>query len=242
MSEKSSNSLRSIRRCFQLLEIFDIEQKPMSASLIASKLESPLTSIIDMLKCVRELGYISYDSLTRTYFITPKIGTLGSWLIDNPLHSFNYEKLLENLRDETHETIGIFSQNGTQMVCLAEIGGLHPLNFRMSVGETVPLFQSAVGHAQLAHWKDEDITKTYLKSHKRQDGTELANILKKVQLVRETKYSTGYGLVHPDVGAIAVSLEVSPDCRVVLCAGGVVGRIKDNEKTFAKHLLSSAKL
>ncbi|MFC7290232.1 IclR family transcriptional regulator [Hirschia litorea] len=239
MNEKTPSSLRSIRRCFQLFEIFDAEQQPMSASVIANKLDAPLTSIIDLLKCISELGYISYDSRSRTYFITPKISNLGEWLIDNPLHNFNYEELLRSLRDETRETIGIFSQNGTQMLCLAEISGLHPLNFRMSVGEMVPLFQSSVGHAQLAHWKDEDIKKTYLKRHKREDGTKLANLLKKVKTIRETNYSTGYGLVHPDVGAISVSLEISPERWVILCAGGVINRIKENEAKFSKALLSA---
>ena len=239
MPEQSKNTMRSVRRCFALMELFDREQSPLSASEISNELAAPLSSTIDLLKCVSELGYFAYDSRARTYFPTARLGKLGDWMETNPLHQLNYTELMEDLHEASGETISVFTQSGSEMVCVASIPGTHRVSFNLEPGERLPLFNSAVGLSLLAEWDDSEIEKAYRKTKPGSKLPRLETLRKKITKIRSNGYASGYELVIPDVGAITATKAYGYDQCVVFSVGGLSKRVKAKEPELSKLLLKT---
>ena len=234
--------LRSVRRCFQLLEHFDGERRPMAPTELAEVLEIPLSSMMDLLKCLSGIGYLAFDARTRHYYPTLRLGLLGEWLVTNPLDHSSYLDALTSLAETSQETVGVFYQNDTRMKCVAAWLGSHPISFNLKPGDELPMFGSAVGVALLARWSDEDIEKTY-RRHVRRHGADgvpsLAECLADVREARMVNYAAGYDRVIPDVGAITAACPLTPDRWMVVSIAGVSKRIREHERDLAVLLLSA---
>lgn len=244
MAEKTTNKMRSVRRCFKMMELFDEEQKPISASQIARELDAPLSSTIDLMKCVGDLGYMSFDSRSRQYLPTSKIARLGSWLIQNPINLVDHEKIIEEIHGRTDETVGVFSQNGSEMKCIAAAIGDNPIAYNLRPDTSYSLFGSAVGTALLAQWEDSDIENSINKHNakRRKNLVDLKKVMRGVTGARKLGYAKGYNLVISGIGAIAAALPIMDQQWMVFSIGGPTKRVRDNETKIAEILLKALSL
>lgn len=235
-------TMRSVRRCFQMLEYFDQHRRPMSPTELSKALDAPLSSMIDLLKCLGSIGYILYDSRSRNYYPTLRLGLLGEWLASNPLYHASYHEMMEDLRETTQETVSVFWQNDTEMKCVASMQGPRSIAFVMEPGESMPMFGSAAGTALIAKWNDADIKKAYkrhVRRHSNEEVISLDQCMQAVQEARTLNYAVGYNMVIPDVGAITSACRVDDDRWMVFSVAGVSKRIKEREREIAATLLSS---
>lgn len=241
MATNVSSSMRSVRRCFRVMELFDLEKRPMAASEIARKIDAPLSSVIDLLKCISELGYISYDGRHRKYAATPRLGRLGEWLVSSPLNHINHTDILETLQQQTRETVSIFSLDEHRLTCIACLPGLHAMSFNLPIGEHIPLFGTAAGSALLSTWTDVEIDAEYAKWTRKGGKSDMLPKKRKagVNACRRQGYCAGYNLVIEDVGAVAMAVEVAADQWVVFTIAGLTRRIRENEAALAAALQKS---
>lgn len=212
----------------------------MSATDLAREMDAPLSSMIDLLKCLSDLGYVAYDNRSRTYHPTTRLGLLGDWLNTSPLDQSQYIQLMEKLLDQTKETIGIFWQNDTEMKCVTALHGTHPIAFNLSLGQTLPMFGSAVGSSLLAKWTNAEIEKTYQR-FKRQSSSKvlpLDTYMSSVEKARAEGYAAGYDLVMSEVGAITAALPINNNRWIVFSVAGLSGRIRQNEDKIAQALIT----
>lgn len=239
MVDRGGNSLRSVRRCFAIMELFDRERRPMSASEIARELSAPLSSVIDLLRCMSELGYLSLDSRGKSYCMTTRIGGLGAWMNDAAELVLDHTDFMEKLHQETQETIAVFWQNGFDVTCVSQLAGRHPLTFNLEEGSQLPLFGSAVGWALLSTWDDADIQKFYrrAKAQKIGDLPKEDALFENVNRARRDGYAAGYDLVIPSVGAIAGPVPAASGQWAVLSIGGLSSRVRQSEAKYAAALV-----
>lgn len=244
MSEEANNKMRSIRRCFTIMELFDDKRCPMSATEIARELDAPLSSIVDLLKSVSGLGYIAYDSRKRTYFTTPRLGLLGSWQNTNPINQINYEDIMNEIHAKTNETISVFLQNDIEMNCISTMAGTHAILFSLSENSKLPIFGTAVGSALLAKWEDADIEKLMQrvsrKSKSRISKNQKEKWIDAIESARSKGYAAAYDAVIPEAGAIATAVAAPGNQWVVFSIGGLSKRIKKEESKFAKILIDAS--
>lgn len=229
--------MRSVRRCFQLMEMFDEDRRSMTASDIARRIDAPLSSVMDLLRCLQELGYISFDSRDRSYFMTTRLAMLGNWMAESQVNEKSYRAIINELHEKTRETVCVFWQNNLQMKCVATIRGTHPLSFDLPVGNTVPIVGSAVGTILLAQWSDSEVSKLLKKAAAR-DDTDIDEkpLLRKVRKARKDGYCAVYDDLLPEVGAIAVAAPVIANQWLVFSIGGLSKRIKQDEKNIVDLL------
>jgi DNA-binding IclR family transcriptional regulator len=71
---------KSAVRVFEILEAMRTRGRALTASDLAQALGYPLSSAWALLRDLVKLGYLLYDTKTRTYFPAPKLLELGSWL------------------------------------------------------------------------------------------------------------------------------------------------------------------
>lgn len=211
----------------------------MSATELAKALDSPLSSMVDVLRCLASLGYVAYDPRSRSYYPTMRLGMLGEWLTTNPLDHTSFQHLMQTLRDSTLETIGVFWQNDTHMKCVAAVQGGHSITVSLKPGDNLAMFGSAVGTALLTKWTEEDIRKAHARHLTRSDNTipTLDECLETVALAREQGYAVGYDLVTEGLGAIAAPCAASAGRWMVFSIAGVSERIRARESEFGRALV-----
>lgn len=234
------NSILSIRRCFEIFELFDQEQRPLSASEIARGIEAPLSSVIDLLKSISATGYITYDSRGRTFFPTIRIGFLGRWLETSLLGDAALTIVLDQLRAATNETICVSAINDLDMQYLLVLPGMHAISLQAEAGQLSPIFSSAVGGALMARWTDTEVknfVKRYNTRRNPKPSVDEAATLAKVVGIRKRGYAVAYGTVDESVGAVARAIPLALDRNLVISIGGPLERIRANEADLATTLV-----
>jgi DNA-binding IclR family transcriptional regulator len=149
-------SVGAIHRSLEILELFAVEQIPLSVGEVSSKLGFPQSSTSVTLHCLKDLGHLIYDRRSRKFFPTVRVTFLGTWLQHRIL---NHRSLLEFMEE--------LARNSGHVVLLAMQNGLyaqymHIVSARSSrVGQKPgllrPICRSAVGKVLLSSKDDQEI-------------------------------------------------------------------------------------
>ncbi len=234
-----NDNVKSVTRVFEILECFEQERRPLSATTIARALSYPQSSTQAALKTIVSAGYLTYDSQVRAYFPTPKILLKTSWLADT---NSSLLDAMEELRNMTGETVTLSCYRNTDMQVVQLILGSHPIALTLNPGDRIPLFTSAVGLAFLADQTDALIKRLIRRARKlaarnSAPAIEPAVVKDAVKAVRERGAAVGYGLVLEGVGAIAGAIRCPiSGATYVLSVGGPDTRIAERENEIVKAL------
>jgi len=60
-------TVKSARRVLEIFEYFAVTHAPVTLKELSTRLGYPLSSTSQLLKSLQALGYLRYDSATRTY-------------------------------------------------------------------------------------------------------------------------------------------------------------------------------
>jgi DNA-binding IclR family transcriptional regulator len=145
----------SSHRALEVLELFSVEQRPLTVSAVAAALEYPQSSTSVLLQQLAQLGYLHHDRSARTYQPTIRVMFLGVWLHHRLLHEGNLARLAEALAKASGRLVRLAMQNGLYVQYIrTELG--RALDVDLRPGQQRSLCRSAVGKALLtAKTKDE---------------------------------------------------------------------------------------
>ena len=234
-----ADNVKSVTRVFQVLECFEEERRPLTATTVARALSYPQSSTQAVLKTMVNVGYLTYDSRIRAYFPTPKVLLKTSWLRDS--NSILLDAM-EDLRDMTGETVTLCSYRNTDMQIVQLVQGKHPISLTLQPGDRIDLFTSTVGHAFLADQTDELVERLIkrrqkLAARKQARAIKPSEVRKAVEAVRSRGVAVGYGLVLSGVGAIAAAIRCPVSgASYVLCVGGPEARLAAQENQIVDAL------
>ena len=89
--------VKSVGRVFAVLELFRECRESLNSNSVAEALGYPKSSTIVLLKSMAELGYLAFDHKSKSYFPTPKVSDLGSWLSPELLRGGVVDLVMERL-------------------------------------------------------------------------------------------------------------------------------------------------
>ncbi|MBP6514739.1 MAG: IclR family transcriptional regulator [Steroidobacteraceae bacterium] len=244
MAIESDEVVKSVGRVFEVLELFDEHQGPLTATQVERSLGFPQSSTLALLKSMVRLGYLSFDRMGRQYLPTLRVATLGRWLERSFQSEGRLRALLDEVRQATGETVCISCQNDLHMQLLQVELGIHPLIFSIPRGMIIPLFQSAIGLTALSGLSDAEITRMAQRLNRRTRKRELkVNLelaLKQIDKVRTRGYCVGYGMSVKGIGAIAFLIPSEDRAQpIVLSVAGPTDRIAPNEAEIVAHAQSA---
>ena len=230
----TSNVVKSVGRVLSLLELFRKEQAPLTATEICKSLKYPKSSADALLKSMVHLGYFSLDAQTLRYFPSLRVTQLGDWLPSMLYGSGETLKMLQELHRQTGETVSLLMPNGLEMQFVTVLPGTYPISLNVQEGYSLPIFETAVGIAQLATRTDSGIEKLVKRNNRDASRIapriDLAILMNKIQSARSVGFAVIYDRVLNDTGAIAMALPVGLlDMAMVVGVGGLSERIKTNE-------------
>ncbi|MDB1552670.1 IclR family transcriptional regulator [Latilactobacillus sakei] len=177
----------------QILDYLMDQPAGQTLKEISDGLQSTKSTTLKVLATMCELNLLWRSENDKRYF-------LGSELIgygQKALSEFDIKNIavpyLQELRDETGETVHLGIHAGDFVVFLEKLESPHSVNLKSKVGGKLNLFSSAMGKAFLATMPDEQVTAylervalTALTTHTITDPSELQ---KQINQVRERHYS-----------------------------------------------------
>lgn len=244
----SDQVVKSVGRVFQVLELFDEVQKPLTARDVGRVLNYPASSALALLKSMVTLGYLAFDRAELVYAPTLRVAALGRW-IDAALYKHgSLTDLLESVRHDTGHAVTLSVQNDLEMQCIHVVHGV-PFGLTVKPGDTIPLFRSANGLAALSSRPDSEIAKFVKRFNRRarppEQKIDLAHLMSRILRVRMQGFTAGYDLFYPGVGTIAFPFVANfARSPVVLAVTGLSAELKKNEARIVgavREILSTSR-
>jgi len=201
------------RSLTRLLGLFDALAKSSNGLTLAelnSLLESPKSSLLNLLRPLVAEGYLNYDN--GRYQLGPKIFRLAGnimsvWNFSNVIRPY-----LEELAQRSHESVyvGVLDRVGKTITYVDSIDSPHVVRYSMPIGGVRPLYCTAAGRILLA-FADQKFQEEYLRTTKLEAQTERTVTTRKglraeLDKVVSTRVSVSIGEMFPESAAIAAPI------------------------------------
>jgi DNA-binding IclR family transcriptional regulator len=235
--------VKSAGRALQVFEYFDEIQRDAKVQEISTRLSMPQSSTSVLLKCLVQMGYLEYDSHRRSFFPSPRVALMGTWINKGPIRNGSLMRMMEELAEKTGETVLLATRNGIYSHYIRVVQTKTSSRFHVPLDARRPATWSATGFALLCHERDELIRSLCQRTNSEaKDGQPLVQfkqVQANVQSTRRAGYFFSKELVTPGTGAIAIPLPKGIDWRDRPLAIGVSGPLNDfagREKTIVKQM------
>jgi DNA-binding IclR family transcriptional regulator len=201
--------IKTAGRVFEVLEYLREVRRPVTVREISEKLTYPLSSAQVLLKSIATLGYLRYDSALRAYLATPRLASIGDWVMDT---MFQGGRVLDTLAEIAHKTgftaiLGVENDIYAQYVHVI-LGG-RAVQFNVQPGSRRLLCMSGMGWALLAAGSDEHVSRAVHRSNLRlQAGGQTVDadfVMARVEETRRQGYAFSKGVVTEGIGIVAVA-------------------------------------
>jgi DNA-binding IclR family transcriptional regulator len=207
----------------EIFEFFARFRQPARGFEIASFLAIPKSSANGLLKTLVDTGYLTFNDKSKAYFPSFRMVRFGSWLSSFYFGPDRLIALIEELREESGESVGVTIQNGLYMQFVASLPKQREV---FAEGRKLPIFTSASGGALLTTLRDAEIAQLVRRASRAVPHAErlalIDDTLDRIRMFREKGYAVNGSppwTVKPS--AIAVALPRQPDnAPLILSLGG----------------------
>lgn len=239
--------IKSVRRIFEILELFNEERRPLGAKEIADRLGYPLMSAHALLKSMHHLGYADFDAPKWTYTPSRAFMDVLDWARDFLDREVDIIDFMAAINRETKETINLSRRSNAQVKILHGLETLQPIGVSVTVGTEMPVTQCLTGLTSLACLRSDELG-AFLNRLKKTDPKQArgfrADLFDDVAAELETYGTVARGdLFVEGIGAVCMPISAKTTGETLIV--GIVGpsdRIRQNElqhRRALKRLVSS---
>ena len=238
--------VKSVGRVFEIMEMFDDVQTPLSATQIARALNLPQSSVVAVLKSMTTLGYLAFDKLDRRYLPTVRLALLGQWLVESIGPDGRLMHLINDISIATQETVSLSVQSDLYSQFIRVEPGRKPLTLSVKAGDKLPLLQSINGLVALSGRSDADIRSYIERANKRtrdvSERRDVGAVLGIINAYRVQGYGYGSAQAARGIAALAWLLPALPGGRrTVLSVAGAEASIEEYKDDIVEKVTSLLK-
>lgn len=202
--------IRAVDRALSALAVLLKADESLTATEIAERIGLVPSTTFRLLVTLELHRFLERESETGRYRLGIACLELGSrYLAANDIRA-RALPVLETLRDEFGETVHLTTLDGSEVVYLEKLEGLHPIGFMSSrVGGRAPAYCTGVGKAMLAYVPEEELRDHLPDRLHRFTGntiTDLDLLLEDLAVVRDRGYATDNQEHEEGVKCVAVPL------------------------------------
>ena len=156
-SSSDKSQIQSLAKGFRVLEAFSAEDRELTLSEIAGRVELDPGTVFRILNTLTTLGYLDRVSGTKRFRLTLKVLDLGFHAIARTELRDLARPILRPLVGQVNEAASLATLEGDDVVYLERVhAGLVRLGVDTRIGSRLPAYYTALGHAILAHLPRED--------------------------------------------------------------------------------------
>ena len=214
--------IKTAGRVFEVLEYLREVRRPVTVREISERLAYPLSSAQVLLKSIATLGYLRYDPSVRAYLASPRLASVGDWVLDT---MFQGAQVLDALAEISHEsgfTAILAVENDIYAQYVHVILGSGAIQFNAQPGTRRLVCMSGMGWALLAANTDEHVERAIHRSNTRlQPGGQTIDgtlVRARVAETRQQGYAFSKGTVTEGVGIVALASQ-APDVGAQFAVG-----------------------
>lgn len=212
--EARTKGPKAIGRVFDLLKLLAGRQGGLGLAEISAALGVPKSTMIDTLRGLCELHYLSHRE--GRYRLGPTAYHFASRIVANWSAPEMIREQVRKLGKETRESVGfaIADWDIGQAFYTEAFNSPQPVRYSMQAGLHAPLYASAAGRVLLAYASPERIDAYLARAHLKPltggTRTSPAAIRDNLTLIRQQGYCASFGEMLSDTAAIAVPIS-GPD-------------------------------
>lgn len=226
-----SSTSQSVGRTIKLFQTFSKERRALTSQEIAAFIEAPRSSSAALLKTLSDLGMVSIDRRTATYFPTARFAELGAWIADGSIYPQGLLDGLKRLAAVTGETVTLGAYNDLEIELVRVERSEQAISFSAERGQKLPLWGSGAGTAFLSRLDNSQIRTLYRRCADRKmispKTQSLEDVLDAVEIARRNGFAIAEGAVFPDASAVSIATDIEANMRpLVVSVAGPTTRIK----------------
>jgi IclR family transcriptional regulator, pca regulon regulatory protein len=198
--------MTSLARGLAVLRCFAGVQRPMTIAQASRLTGLSRPAVKRCLHTLVRLGYAAQDG--ANYALRPKVLALGYAFLSSSTLSMRAQPLLDQLRDELHEScsLGVVEEDEVYYVARAEVSRI--MSIALRAGSRLPLYCTSMGRVLLAGWprdaQEAYLRRTDLVARTARTQTEPADLLALFDHVAEEGYAIVDQELEPGLRSIAV--------------------------------------
>ncbi|WP_420392663.1 IclR family transcriptional regulator [Acuticoccus sp.] len=204
------SAVKSAGRVLDILELFEAEQRPLRVSEIVAALNLPQSSVSMLVKTMRQMGYIDFDPVARTYRPSVRLAFLGHWAVGPRGTTERINATMRALSEATGESVLLGRQVGINMQYLSVIESRQLLRFSLHPGLVRTSFHTGIGIAILSRRPDDEVRRLVTRYNaERAEGAPSISeawVAGELQRARADGFYQSHGMMTPGAGVIAVPL------------------------------------
>lgn len=186
--------IRTLERAFTILRTFLTAEEELTAAEIGKRAGLDPSTTFRMLTALEDEGLVERDPSTGKYGLGIACLELGSKFIERN----NLRKLalraLQSLRDEYGETAHLCVLDGSEIVYVEKLAGLHPIGLLSShVGGRAPSHCTGVGKVLLAFLPEGELARRFprqrLERYTEATITDMRTLRTELEDIRNTGYA-----------------------------------------------------
>lgn len=232
-----SNISKSVRRAFDVFELFRQHKVPLTAADLRRSLEMPQPSARALLKNLVDLGYLSFTDRDKTYFPTMRLAQLGDWIGNTVIADVNVAEVIDAIALEAGETASLNVRNDLNLEILYVRTAAHPLGLSLRPGIGEALWLSAAGRALLgalpADERESALQAMISAERNPRSRRKILAIAPLLDEIHAQGYFVGYDIYFEGVGAVCVGTHIG-DRRAVVAVAGAKDRIRSNQRRILR--------
>jgi DNA-binding IclR family transcriptional regulator len=234
------NLSKSATRALDVLDHFAKIRRPMRAVELGQALGYQTSSADQLLKTMVDAGYLVFDPKTKLYFPSPRLMSFGAWLEQSYYGEHRLRDMMAVIHGETGAAVTLAVRQGNHMQ-LVDLIQSPELPHIVAVGSRIPILGSALGHALMAGWSDQQIDQFVRAAGRRHLNPErrIGEILQKIAEVRRAGFAgKASGTVNNIANwSIAIRLPtLQADVQLTLGITGPERELRPRQETLAQAM------
>jgi IclR family transcriptional regulator, pca regulon regulatory protein len=193
-ADSQKNTVQSLAKGFRVLEAFTAQEPELTMAEVARRAEMDNATAFRLLNTLVETGYVHRVPDTRKFRLGLKVLDLGFNAIARSDLRTHARPVLRSLVGEINEAASIGVLDGADVIYVERIqAGLARLGVDIRIGNRVPAYSTAIGHAILA-WLSQPTQISILQSQPRKQltattPTDLNELLARLEQVKARGYA-----------------------------------------------------
>jgi IclR family KDG regulon transcriptional repressor len=225
-------NLSSFEKGIKILFVFSTFRPTMDVNEISKELGIPVSTVYRLLKVLLKYGLIEQDSERQGYRLGISIFHMGNVVryqrrIGNVAHPF-----MEELRNYTEESVILSVVEGSDILIIREIEGIHTLRMTFEEGRRLPMYAGATSRVLMAYLPIATQDQIIEEGLKKYTGNTILDPVKlKTALSKVRKNGYVYSDQELEVGAWGIAAPIMDYTGKVIAGLSVVGPISRFDAT-----------